>query len=107
MPTIVFHDDSDRVVHPSHAGGFLRNLEGSRSAPLVCTSSFGRSPGRRDFTRKTCSTEAGETLLEEWTVHGSGHGWSGGRAAGSHTDPAGPDASREMLRFFLSKRRSG
>lgn len=107
LPTIVFHGDSDRVVHPSNAGGFLRNLERSRAAPLVCKTSYGRSSGGRDYTRKIHTTRAGETLLEDWTVHGSGHGWSGGRAAGSHTDPAGPDASREMLRFFLSRRRSG
>lgn len=107
LPTIVFHGDSDRVVHPSNSAGFLRNLERSRAAPLVCKTSYGRSTGGRDYTRKIHATRVGQTLLEEWTVHGGGHGWSGGRVAGSHTDPAGPDASREMLRFFLARRQSG
>ncbi len=105
LPTIVFHGDDDRVVHPSNAAGFLLNLERSRPGPLISQCTSGKSDRGRDFSRKQYRSAAGEVLLEDWTIYGSGHGWSGGNPAGSYTDPLGPDASREMLRFFLSKRR--
>jgi poly(hydroxyalkanoate) depolymerase family esterase len=107
LPTIVFHGDGDKVVHPSNAGGFLSTLQRSSSRPLDSRSQQGRAAGGRAFTRTVHRHATGEVLLEEWTIHGSGHAWSGGSAAGSHTDPAGPDASREMLRFFLARKRGG
>lgn len=105
LPTIVFHGDNDSVVHPSNARGFLNNLERSQPGPLTSRSYRGCSSGGRHFTRRIHKGQDGRTLLEDWTVHGSGHSWSGGSAAASHTDPSGPDASREMVRFFMTHRR--
>ena len=105
-PTIVFHGDQDNVVHPANAAGFLSQLRRSGANAVTGKPTTGRSIGGRGFTRTATTDSAGRVLLEDWVVHGSGHAWSGGNAAGSHTDPAGPDASREMLRFFLERRRA-
>ena len=94
IPMIVFHGDRDTTVHPSngqHAtAGTLERIE------------KGRANGRA-YTRTTHLDAAGEPLLEHWLVHGAGHAWSGGSASGSFADPLGPDASREMLRFFSAQ----
>ena len=105
LPTIVFHGDQDNVVHPSNAGGFLLHLQRSSAAPLFSRAEQGRSPGGRHFTRSIYRHGPADVRLEDWRVHGGGHGWSGGRAFASYTDPAGPDASRAMAHFFLARRR--
>ena len=43
----------------------------------------------------------GTRALERWIIDGAQHAWSGGSAAGSYTDPQGPDASVAMVDFFL------
>ncbi|WP_298394527.1 PHB depolymerase family esterase, partial [Sphingobium sp.] len=52
LPTIVFHGDKDRVVHPSNAGGFLHNIERSGAGPLISRSRSGRMAGGRDYTHR-------------------------------------------------------
>jgi poly(hydroxyalkanoate) depolymerase family esterase len=105
LPTIVFHGDKDGVVHPSNASAFLRNLERSDIGPLTSRASRGAVASGRDYTKRSYCDRNGRIMLENWAIHGSGHGWSGGSSLGTHTDPSGPDASREMVRFFLARRR--
>ncbi len=61
--------------------------------------------GRR-HTGSSHPADAGGAATEHWLLNGAGHAWSGGQAAGSHTDAKGPDATREMLRFFLASPQS-
>ena len=67
----------------------------------------GTAPGGRTYSRTDYIDASDRVVAEHWTLHGAGHAWSGGSAAGSFTDPRGPDASREMIRFFFSLARAG
>jgi hypothetical protein len=99
VPTIVFHGDRDNTVHPNNAD---RVLEQSMRATSTQTKVHrGRVPGGHAYTRTVHTDASGREVFEHWTIHGAGHAWSGGSEAGSYADPRGPDATREMLRFFL------
>ena len=109
VPAIVFHGDRDKTVHPRNADRLLEHYcpaktTGSReetggSTPWG-TVRQGQVPGGHAYTRATYRDAGGRTIAERWTVHGLGHAWSGGSSSGSYTDPKGPDASLEMVRFF-------
>ncbi|WP_024518660.1 PHB depolymerase family esterase [Bradyrhizobium sp. Tv2a-2] len=99
VPTIVFHGDRDITVHPSNADHILE--QSARTTSTRKTMYRGRVPGGHAYTRTVHTDASGRGILEHWNIHGAGHAWSGGSSAGSYTDPRGPDATREMLRFFL------
>jgi poly(3-hydroxybutyrate) depolymerase len=103
VPTIVFHGDRDATVHPSNAQAVVAACAGS-SADVETR----RVPGmnnKRHSTRHVYRNPAGDIIAERWEIHGAGHAWAGGTGRGSYTDQTGPDATAEMLRFFLASRR--
>jgi poly(hydroxyalkanoate) depolymerase family esterase len=101
VPTIVFHGDQDNTVHPRNSDHIITQASAISTAGMQKQVERGRIPGGHAYSRTSFAAARGEAILEQWIIHGAGHAWSGGSPAGSHTDPRGPDAAREMLRFFL------
>jgi poly(hydroxyalkanoate) depolymerase family esterase len=106
LPLIVFHGDRDTTVAHANAACLIHQVLAAESpdrcgatAPTEVTSS-GQVPGGRAYTRTSYQSFTGVTLAECWTIHQGGHSWSGGVSHGSYTDPRGPNASAEFIRFF-------
>jgi poly(hydroxyalkanoate) depolymerase family esterase len=100
--TIVFHADRDTTVHPRNGDAVITQ---SGVAGLRVEVQRGRDG--HGWQRTIHRDADGRAMLEQWVIEGGGHAWSGGSPAGSYTDPAGPDASRAMLRYFLDGSREG
>jgi poly(hydroxyalkanoate) depolymerase family esterase len=98
IPTIVFHGTADHIVHPSNGAKIADAHLGSRETHSGLTGEGKGRPFQRILTRD----QDGRITAEHWIIEGAGHAWSGGSTEGSFADPLGPDASREMVRFFLS-----
>ena len=108
VPVIVFHGDRDHTVQHSNGEHIAEQATQAHArkagkAGLKTATEQGTAPGGRSYTRTRHADASGRPRVEAWTLHGAGHAWSGGDAAGSYTDRNGPDASAEMLRFFLAQ----
>lgn len=100
VPLIVFHGDRDRTVHAANGDRVV--AQGPSDPELRTSVTEGRTPDGVDYTRTIRTDAGGRAIVEQWVLRGAGHAWSGGSPAGSFTSPRGPDASREMIRFFLA-----
>jgi len=96
-PLIVFHGDADATVSYANARKLVHGFDATSPERQVA----GGLPSARKHTVQQLKSADGVSA-ELWTIHGAPHAWSGGSSRGTYTDPTGPDASAEMLRFFLA-----
>lgn len=101
FPAIVFQGGADKSVKPVNAGQVVSQLSDLHSLGGLKkgSPSAGITDGGYRYARTTYGK--GKPSIEEWIVDELGHAWSGGSIEGTYTDPKGPVASREMLRFFV------
>lgn len=104
VPTIVFHGLADSTVHPDNGAAVIAQALRGRSG-LTQTRVSGSSGRGRSYRHTRHDDTKGRSMAEHWEIEGAGHAWAGGGQGGSYTDPKGPDASREMLRFFFQHHR--
>jgi poly(hydroxyalkanoate) depolymerase family esterase len=102
--TIVFHGSADHTVSPSNAGEIVDAAYPQGNA--ASNVEQGAAASGHSYTRTVITGSDGQPVVEYWLIHGAGHAWSGGDPEGSYTDPRGPNASAEMMRFFLHDRQS-
>ncbi|ASW00039.1 extracellular catalytic domain type 1 short-chain-length polyhydroxyalkanoate depolymerase [Paraburkholderia aromaticivorans] len=97
-PLIVFHGDADATVHPSNAADIVAPFDADTT---TVSAQSGAASGQRAYTQHR-HVAANGVEAEYWSIHGAGHAWAGGSQRGSYTDPSGPDAAAEMVKFFLA-----
>lgn len=103
VPTIVFHGDRDRTVNPANADDVLEQFD-TAGQPARYETTSEKSAAGLPYSKSVHANDNGTAMFEKWLVHGAGHAWSGGSSHGSYTEPRGPNASREMIRFFFEHR---
>jgi poly(hydroxyalkanoate) depolymerase family esterase len=107
IPAIVFHGDRDTMVHSRNGDEALAQCTADAVQDKASmTVEKGKVPNGRSYTRTVQHDGTGKAIAEQWIVHGAGHAWSGGSRKGSYTDPKGPNAAQEMVRFFFTHTRA-
>jgi poly(hydroxyalkanoate) depolymerase family esterase len=108
LPTVVFHGSGDRTVAPANGEAVVqRQVAAAAANGLLLERREENVTGTRSAKRIAWVDDSGRRVIESWQVRAGPHAWSGGDAAGSFTDPQGPNASEAMAAFFLRHRRAG
>jgi poly(hydroxyalkanoate) depolymerase family esterase len=108
VPLIVFHGDAVPTVDHVNADCLVESwlgASGEGSTRARAQTSTGQVPGGHRYSRSLFNDVDGRSVVEQWTIHQGAHAWSGGSPHGTYTDPLGPDASAELVRFFSQHRR--
>jgi len=106
IPTIVFHGDSDTTVNAINGSRIVEQalaLAADHRGALKKSVQARSAANGREYTTTIYRSPRKIAVIEHWVLHGAGHAWSGGSPEGTYTDATGPDASAEMVRFFLSQ----
>ncbi|HSK20656.1 MAG TPA: PHB depolymerase family esterase [Longimicrobiales bacterium] len=102
VPLIIFHGAQDAVVSVRNSEQLAAQWAELTGAAVVGETVTG-SAGGYHYRHATYSNAA-RTMVELWLVDELGHAWSGGSTDGTYVDAAGPDATAEIVRFFLTSR---
>jgi poly(hydroxyalkanoate) depolymerase family esterase len=107
VPTIVFHGDADSTVVQANGDAVVQlALQAylQADADLQKREAANAPAGAKRCTTTVYDDATGRPVVEDWVVHDGAHAWFGGDPKGSFTDADGPDASAEIVRFFLQLR---
>jgi poly(hydroxyalkanoate) depolymerase family esterase len=107
VPVIVFHGEGDTTVAPINADRIVAHAAHARHASAAVTTSHPGAARVRPYVRRDYHDSQGWITIEDWRIRQAGHAWSGGSPGGSFTDPEGPDASTEFVRFLMANPRRG
>jgi poly(hydroxyalkanoate) depolymerase family esterase len=105
IPVLIVQGAQDKSVPPLHTAQLARQwltiaeVLGARGTDPETTRA--ESASGSHFSREVFSDAQKRVLVETIVVDELAHAWSGGAADGTFTDPKGPDATAEMLRFFF------
>lgn len=107
VPAIVFHGSADATVVARNGAAVVEQALRRHAGALHTEVREEPSVNGRECRTTVYRDASGRGVVEHWVVGGGAHAWSGGSPEGTFTDAAGPDASAEMVRFFLAQPAAG